>query len=102
MPDCNNVFVEQRNKEMMTKKEEELLKQGWQRRFIATEPRLSEMKAMYEETGFEVHLEPLASGEEPNEAHEACQGCSICFEGFEDSYQVIYTRHNKGTQKKGR
>jgi len=79
-------------KKMTTKKEEELLKEGWQRRFIASEPRLSEMKAMYEETGFEVHVEPLAGGEEPDEEREECQGCKICFAGFEDSYQVIYTR----------
>ena len=82
---------EQRDKEMMTKKEEELLKQGWQRRFIASEPRLSEMMAMYEETGFEVHLEPLAAGEEPDEAQEECRGGRICFAGFEDLYLGIFT-----------
>jgi hypothetical protein len=79
-------------KTAMTKKEEELLKQGWQRRFIASEPRLSEMQAMYEETGFEVHLEPLGAEEEPREANEECQGCRICFTDFGDTYRVIYTR----------
>jgi hypothetical protein len=82
----------------MTKKEEELLKEGWQRRFIASEPRLSEMMAMYEETGFEVHLEPLAAGEEMDVA-----ACRICFSGREDSYHVIYTRRqgDRERQKKG-
>jgi hypothetical protein len=86
-----------------TKKEEELLKEGWQRRFIASEPRVSEMKAMYEETGFEVHLEPLAAGEDPGDAHEECEGCRICFTGREDVYQVIYTRRReRDRRKKGR
>ena len=76
----------------MADKDEELLKEGWQRRFIASEPRLSEMKTMYEETGFEVHLEPLAAGEETDDADGAYRGCRQCFSGREDAYQVIYTR----------
>jgi hypothetical protein len=80
----------------VTAKKEELVDEGWQRRFIASEPRLSEMKAMYEETGFEVRLEPLAAGEEMD---EACQGCSICFSGREDSYRVIYTRRQRDRER---
>ena len=83
----------------MAEKDEELLKEGWQRRFIASEPRLSEMKAMYEETGFEVHLEPLVAGEE-DEADEQCEGCRQCFKGREDLYQVIYTRQRGGERPK--
>jgi len=88
----------------MTKREEELIKQGWQRRFFASEPRLSEMAAMYEETGFEVHLEPLSTVEEPDKDREGCGECMICFTGFEDRYQVIYTRpkgRGKSTGTKG-
>ena len=80
----------------MKKKEDELIKKGWQRRFIASEPRLSEMSAMYEETGFDVHREPLAAVEEPDDERGECQGCRICFEGFEDEYKVIYTRPATG------
>lgn len=84
----------------MTKRETELIKQGWERRFFASEPRLSEMAEMYEETGFEVHLEPLSAVEEPDNASEECQGCKICLEGFEDEYKVIYTRPSQGKKKK--
>lgn len=57
------------------------------------------MAAMYEETGFLVHLEPLAAVDEPNEERTGCQGCRICFEGFEDEYKVIYTRPRTGECK---
>ena len=80
----------------MKKKEEELIKKGWQRRFIASEPRLSEIADMYEKTGFEVHLEPLTAVEEQDEDSEECQECMICFDGFEDEYKVIYTRQKGG------
>ena len=43
------------------KREDELVAAGWERRFIACEPRLSEMVATYKEIGFEVLLEPLPS-----------------------------------------
>jgi len=88
----------------MTEREEELIQQGWQRRFIAAEPRLSEMAALYEETGHEVHLEPLAVVEASDKDRAECEGCLICFKGFEDRYQVIYTRpkgRGKDAGKKG-
>jgi hypothetical protein len=50
------------------------------------------MVQLYEEMGFEVHLEPIAEVEEPDEGSEECQECRICFEGFEDQYKMIYTR----------
>jgi len=84
----------------MTEREQELMKEGWQRRFFASEPRLSEMAAVYEETGFEVHLEPLSTVEEPDKTSEECQGCKICFEGFEDNYKVIFTRPKQREAKK--
>lgn len=82
---------------------EELEKQGWIMQFIANEPRLSEAVALYKELGFEVHLEPLAKGQEC----ETCAGledrkeigeCRVCFEGFEDQYRIIYTRPKKHSQ----
>ena len=87
----------------MTKKEAELMQQGWQRRFCAAEPRLSEMAALYEQTGYEVHLEPLAAVETPDKDLDECEGCMICYQGVEDRYQVIYTRLKKrGKRKKAR
>lgn len=80
----------------MTKREAELREQGWQRRFIAAEPRLSEMAALYEQTGFEVHLEPLSAVETPKKnGSEGCEECMICFQGYADRYQVLYTRGKK-------
>jgi hypothetical protein len=73
----------------MNKREDELNKAGWQKRFVVDEPRLSEMVELYKETGFEVHLEPLTAVEEPDEENEECR---ICFEGAENKYQVIFTR----------
>jgi hypothetical protein len=73
---------------------ETLEREGWVRQFIANEPRLSEAVELYEEAGFDVHLEPLPEGQEC----EACAGpeekgeCRVCFEGFEDQYKIIFTR----------
>lgn len=81
---------------LMSKREDELKKEGWEKRFVAEEPRLSEMVCLYEETGFEVHLEILSAVEEPDEEKEECQACRICFEGVEDKYRVIFTRPKAG------
>lgn len=79
---------------------EELERQGWVRQFVANEPRLSEAVALYEELGFEVHLEPLPKGLECG----TCAGtdgpgeqgaCRVCFEGFEEPYRILYTRPRK-------
>lgn len=75
-----------------SKRDAELKKQGWEKRFVAEEPRVSEMAELYKETGFEVRLEPLSAVEGPGEAIEECQECRICFKGATDKYQVIYTR----------
>jgi len=82
----------------MTIREEELVQEGWQRRFVAAEPRVSEMAELYKETGFEVHLEPLSAVEEPDKSGEECK---TCFEGFEDQYKVIYTREKGGESEEG-
>lgn len=86
----------------MTEREEELMQHGWQRRFVAAEPRLSEMAALYEQSGFEVHLEPLATVEAPDRESPPgeCEKCMICFRGSEDRYQVIYTRLKKQGKRK--
>ena len=40
----------------------ELEAEGWEARFIADEPRLSESVELYESLGMEVHLEPVRAG----------------------------------------
>jgi hypothetical protein len=45
-------------------REEELKKQGWEKRFTIDEPRLSEIVEQYKELGFEVLLEPVDTSSE--------------------------------------
>jgi hypothetical protein len=75
---------------------------GWTKRFVASEPRLSEAVEAYHEAGFETRLEPL-----PKQAEcETCGGdedsseCRICFDGHEDEYKIIYTRPKSGSSAK--
>ena len=64
-------------------REEELRKEGWEKRFTADDPRLTEAVEMYKELGFEVHLEPVESSSEE---------CTSCLTVFTDRYKTIYTR----------
>lgn len=64
-------------------REEELKKEGWEKRFTIDEPRLSEMVEEYKEVGFEVFLEPVDPSSEE---------CSSCISAFHDRYKTIYTR----------
>ena len=77
------------------KREDELIKEGWTRRFMANEPRLSEMAELYQSMGHEVHLEALPTVD-CDSADEESQECRACFKGFEDQYKIIYTRPKKG------
>ena len=63
--------------------EAELLAQGWERRFIYDEPRLSEAVETYREIGFEVTLLPVP----PDDVD-----CSECMKENPQRYRVIYTR----------
>ena len=77
------------------KQEDELIKTGWERRFIACEPRLSEMVEMYEEIGLKVHLEALPAKEEmETDGTNACadSGCTACFDLDRDRYRIIFTK----------
>ncbi len=70
-----------------SKRQSELLKQGWTRQFLASGTRLQEAKESYLSLGFDVHLE-LAQQEDL-----ACSECqppqpSATVEGW----YVIYTR----------
>ncbi len=64
----------------------ELVENGWVRRFTVEQPRLSEMRELYESMGLEVLVEPGI----PDEGQE----CNCCFEavGFQQSCKMIYTR----------
>jgi hypothetical protein len=74
------------------RREEELVAAGWERRFIACEPRLSEMVEMYKEIGFEVHLESLPSKEEMEQSSCEESGCTACFYEDPERYRIIFTR----------
>ncbi len=68
-------------------REEELIKQGWERATTYDEPRLSEMVELYLEIGNEVHLEPLFPEEEPL--------CSECMKTDPTRYKTIYLRKKR-------
>lgn len=58
---------------------------GWEPRFIGSEPRLSEVAGMYREIGFEVMIVPF----DPVE----CEGCcKECFSEGESGAMVVYTK----------
>jgi hypothetical protein len=71
-----------------------LEREGWTRRFVACEPRLSEAAEIYEQVGFEVHLEPLPWKSAMNVGPGRVERgeCRTCFEGFEDQYRIVFTR----------
>ncbi len=76
---------------------EALKKEGWKRQFVANEPRLSEAIELYKQTGHEVHLEPMPKADDPFDFPQAMTGseCTVCFEGSEDNYKIIFTRPAK-------
>jgi hypothetical protein len=69
-------------------REQELNKEGWEKRFTIDEPRLSEMAEQYKELGFEVLLEPVDTSSEE---------CTTCLKdpAFTHRYKTIYTRPKK-------
>lgn len=79
----------------MTRREEELVSQGWEKRFVASEPRLSEAVELYESIGFEVLLEPLFSEDGINKESCETSGCTVCFETDRECYRIIFTRARK-------
>lgn len=67
---------------------ESMLADGWRRRFLAAPDRVDEAVALYEELGFEVHVEQLSK----EQLGSACGDCAsvVCSE-----YVLIYTRKPK-------
>ncbi len=89
---------------MEESREQILKREGWTRQFTANQPRLDEAVEMYEEAGFEVHLEPFLKQQKTPETAKLSQDadCRQCFDGFEDQYKIIYTkssRDNPGLDK---
>ena len=67
-------------------REDELVNEGWEKRSVLDEPRLSEVVELYTELGYEVLLEAVdLSGPE----------CTRCFEENPDKFRVVYTRPAK-------
>lgn len=66
------------------RKDEELAREGWIRRFVGGPPRLLEVREVYEMLGHEVRLETLS----PEELAEECGDCRLALELF----RVVYTR----------
>ncbi|MGQ9645798.1 MAG: hypothetical protein ACUVWO_04575 [Thermodesulfobacteriota bacterium] len=64
-------------------REDDLKKQGWEKRFTIDEPRLSEMAEQYRELGFEVLIEPVDPSSEE---------CTVCITANLNRYRTLYTR----------
>lgn len=67
-----------------------LAKEGWEKRSIIDEPRLSEVVEMYESLDFEVLLEPVDLDSEE---------CSECMRADPKRYKVIYTRPKENRKR---
>lgn len=65
-------------------REDQLAKTGWKKQASYDEPRLSEMVKLYEEIGFEIHLESffINGGSE----------CTECMKKSPEKYKTVYTR----------
>ena len=66
--------------------EDGLLRDGWQRCFVAEEPRLSEAIETYEELGFEVKTVPV---------DVRGGGCTECMKAHPGRHFVIFTRRRR-------
>lgn len=65
----------------------QLDKEGWLRRSILDEPRLSEVVAMYKEIGLDVKVVDVKPGD--------VDGCTACLDGAPERYKVVYTKEPK-------
>ena len=71
------------------KGDDALIAQGWERRSILDEPRLSEVVEMYKDMGLEVKVVEL----KPEMIEE---GCGTCLVAGLERYKVVYTRGKLG------
>jgi len=80
---------------LTTCSEVSMMDEGWKRRMVASEPRLSEIVEMYEELGFEVKLVPL----DPSDPGWDEPECTACLEDPSEAERtrVVYTRFRPGS-----
>lgn len=73
--------------------------EGWERRCVAGEPRLSEIRALYEELGLEVLCVPVLEACQPGSTGD----CTECFSGDPDParFKVVFTRTARRTGEEG-
>ena len=74
--------------EQRSPRHDALRAQGWERKFAASEPRLSEAREEYAALGFEVLFEPA-------EAPAGDSDCAACLEDDLNPVWVIYTRRRQ-------
>jgi len=60
------------------------VKEGWEFRFFGSEPRLSEVVALYEELGFQTTVVKASP--------DNCDGCAECFTDLNNPVMIVYTR----------
>ena len=75
-----------------------LMEEGWQRRSVDCDPRLSEAVAIYEALGHEVLVVPVLQ-ECSSEGGDGT--CTACFgsDADPDRFKVIYTRPKPGAKR---
>ncbi len=81
--------VIERSREYENLSEQELAAAGWQRCFVAEEPRLSESVETYEDIGLEVIALPARATDGACGAGDGCANCLVAEPG---RFKVIYTR----------
>ncbi len=81
--------------ETSAQSDKRLVEEGWLRRFSAEEPRLSEMRELYESLGLEVLIVPGVTADE--------ERCTVCFDvsDFRDRYFTLYTRGDHQPEHRG-
>ncbi|MDY6907793.1 MAG: hypothetical protein SV910_06125 [Chloroflexota bacterium] len=65
-------------------REEVRAKEGWTEAFISGGPHLKRAVEMYQEMGYEVHLEEI----DPR----TCDGCTACYEDGNETMYRVYVR----------
>ena len=67
------------------KSDDALIKEGWERRSILDEPRLSEVVQLYKDLGLEVKVVDLTP-------EMVAEGCDTCLVGGLERYKVVYIK----------
>ena len=73
-------------------KRSQLEEEGWERRFIIEEHRVSEYVELYKSLDEEVRVEPVIPSE--------MEGCNECFKAECINYRLIYTRKPRKVKTK--